>query len=93
MGDTSSAWQGVEYRATSDITTSSTPIKMTGVSASNTDYATQTTSAYGDVSFFYGYLTYDTTVSPNPYVTIIKQVTRDEQTLLDGTYTRLEAGR
>ena len=54
MGDTASPWQGVQYTATSALSSSATPIAMDGVSASNTDYSTQTTSAYGDVSFFYG---------------------------------------
>ena len=54
MGDTSSPWQGVQYTAASALSTSVTPIAMSGVSASNVDYSTQTTSAYGDVSFFYG---------------------------------------
>ena len=64
---------------------------MSGLSASNTDYASK--SNYGEVSFFYGQLKYDTTISSYPWVTIIKQVTRDEQTKEDGTLTRIESGR
>ncbi len=63
------------------------------MSASNTDYSSVSTQAYGDVSFFYGLLTYDTTISPNPWIEICKQVTRAEQTKVDGTVTRIEPGR
>ena len=50
---------------------------MNGISATNTDYASAQTNAFGEVSFFYGQLLYETAGSP-PWVTIIKQVTRDE---------------
>ena len=64
---------------------------MSGLSASNVNYASK--SSFGEVSFFYGQLVYDTAVSAYPEVTIIKQVTRDEQTKIDGTITRIETGR
>ena len=79
VGDTASSWQGVTHINTGGaLTSSATPIVMNGISATNTDYASGQTNAYGEVSFFYGQLLYNTDLSANPWVTIIKQVTRDE---------------
>ena len=90
MGDTSSDWNGVSWEATAAVAAGSYE-PLTSVSASNTDFVAATTANYGSDSMFWGQINYSD--STDAWVEIIRQTPRSEQTLTDGSVTRIELDR